>query len=110
MSITGSNTDEWPLIRANGCSATRREIDPKLSPDGSRLAWQAPVDGVMNIWVAPTDEISHAQPVTRMGGRARRAGTAGAQTGGSSCFSRTRTATKITVSTPSIPPTAKFAI
>jgi Tol biopolymer transport system component len=69
VSITGSNTDEWPLIPRKRLLGNPSRIDPKLSPDGSRLAWQAPVDGVMNIWVAPTDEISQAQPVTRLGGR-----------------------------------------
>ena len=69
MSITGPNTDEWPLIPRKRLLGNPSRIDPKLSPDGRRLAWQAPVDGVMNIWVAPTDEISQAQPVTRLGGR-----------------------------------------
>ena len=26
---------------------------PQLSPDGTRLAWIAPQDGVLNVWVAP---------------------------------------------------------
>ena len=26
---------------------------PRLSPDGTRLAWIAPHDGVLNVWVAP---------------------------------------------------------
>ena len=26
---------------------------PRLSPDGTRLAWIAPNDGVLNVWVAP---------------------------------------------------------
>ena len=28
-------------------------ISPHISPDGSRLAWIAPRDGVLNVWVAP---------------------------------------------------------
>jgi dipeptidyl aminopeptidase/acylaminoacyl peptidase len=28
-------------------------ISPRLSPDGARLAWIAPLDGVLNVWVAP---------------------------------------------------------
>ncbi|MBV9096333.1 MAG: S9 family peptidase [Streptosporangiaceae bacterium] len=28
-------------------------ISPRISPDGSRLAWIAPRDGVLNVWVAP---------------------------------------------------------
>ncbi|HEY2430369.1 MAG TPA: hypothetical protein VGI06_15620, partial [Acidimicrobiales bacterium] len=27
-------------------------VSPRVSPDGSRLAWLAPVDGVLNVWVA----------------------------------------------------------
>ena len=26
---------------------------PRISPDGTRLAWIAPLDGVLNVWVAP---------------------------------------------------------
>ncbi len=44
-------------------------LDPKLSPDGRLLAWLAPVDGVMNVWAAPTESIREAQPLTRMAGR-----------------------------------------
>jgi dipeptidyl aminopeptidase/acylaminoacyl peptidase len=28
-------------------------ISPRLSPDGARLGWIAPRDGVLNVWVAP---------------------------------------------------------
>jgi dipeptidyl aminopeptidase/acylaminoacyl peptidase len=28
-------------------------ISPRLSPDGTRLAWIAPRDGVLNVWMAP---------------------------------------------------------
>jgi dipeptidyl aminopeptidase/acylaminoacyl peptidase len=28
-------------------------ISPRLSPDGTRLAWIAPRDGVLNVWIAP---------------------------------------------------------
>jgi len=27
----------------------------KLSPDGRSISWLAPVDGVLNVWVAPAD-------------------------------------------------------
>lgn len=36
----------------------------QLSPDGKRIAYLAPRDGVMNVWVAPLDDIEKAQPVT----------------------------------------------
>ncbi len=28
-------------------------VSPHISPDGSQLAWIAPRDGVLNVWVAP---------------------------------------------------------
>src|SRR5258708_20508724 len=28
-------------------------VSPHISPDGTRLAWIAPHDGVLNVWVAP---------------------------------------------------------
>jgi dipeptidyl aminopeptidase/acylaminoacyl peptidase len=28
-------------------------VSPQLSPDGTRLAWIAPKDGVLNVWLAP---------------------------------------------------------
>ncbi|HUJ08368.1 MAG TPA: S9 family peptidase [Streptosporangiaceae bacterium] len=28
-------------------------VNPQLSPDGTRLAWLAPSDGVLNVWLAP---------------------------------------------------------
>jgi dipeptidyl aminopeptidase/acylaminoacyl peptidase len=35
-----------------------------ISPDGTRIGFLAPVDGVMNVWVGPLDDPSAAQPVT----------------------------------------------
>ena len=36
----------------------------RISPDGMRIAFRAPLDGVLNLWVAPIDRISDAHPVT----------------------------------------------
>ena len=36
-----------------------------LSPDGERLMFRAPVDGVLNVWVGPADDPDAAKPVTR---------------------------------------------
>ncbi len=38
--------------------------DPRISPDGSKLAFLAPDEGVVNVWVADIDG-SNAQPVTK---------------------------------------------
>jgi dipeptidyl aminopeptidase/acylaminoacyl peptidase len=37
----------------------------RLSPDASMIAWTSPHNGVMNIWVAPVDQIDQARVVTK---------------------------------------------
>jgi dipeptidyl aminopeptidase/acylaminoacyl peptidase len=37
----------------------------RLSPDGKHVSFLAPVDGVLNVWVGPADDISKARPITR---------------------------------------------
>ncbi len=44
-------------------------VNPELSPDGKRLGWIAPHDGVLNVWVAPVDDLSAAVAVTTDGDR-----------------------------------------
>src|SRR5215475_11805118 len=43
-------------------------ISPHISPDGRQLAWIAPRDGVLNVWVAPVGpagvDWDGAKPVT----------------------------------------------
>ena len=42
----------------------------RISPNGTKLAWLAPVDGIPNLWVAPADDLGQARPVTRATDRA----------------------------------------
>jgi acetyl esterase/lipase len=37
-----------------------------ISPDGKRLAFLAPVDGVQNVWLAPLHDLDAAKPLTRV--------------------------------------------
>ena len=37
----------------------------RISPDGKRLSYLAPVDGVLNVWVGPIDDPDAAKPVTK---------------------------------------------
>src|SRR5713101_3848331 len=39
-------------------------ISPRISPDGTRLAWIAPDRGVLNVWVAPMGRMDEAAVVT----------------------------------------------
>jgi dipeptidyl aminopeptidase/acylaminoacyl peptidase len=40
------------------------KASPELSPDGKYLSFLAPVNGVLNVWVAPTDKPDEAKAVT----------------------------------------------
>lgn len=37
----------------------------RLSPDGQQMSFRAPLNGVMNLWVAPAGQIDAARPITR---------------------------------------------
>src|SRR5688572_16430039 len=37
---------------------------PRISHDGKRIGWIAPKDGVLNVYVAPVDDLSKAKAVT----------------------------------------------
>lgn len=41
----------------------------KISPDGRWISWLAPVDGVLNVWIAPATDMKAGEPVTRTTGR-----------------------------------------
>lgn len=55
---------ETPLIPREVLFAPPAIAQVRISPDGERLAWLAPVDGVLQIWLAPADRPDEAQPVT----------------------------------------------
>jgi dipeptidyl aminopeptidase/acylaminoacyl peptidase len=40
------------------------KVNAAISHDGKHLSWMAPSDGVLNVWVAPTDHPDQAKPVT----------------------------------------------
>ncbi len=40
-----------------------------FSPDGRQIAYLAPVNGILNVWVGPAEQVSAARPVTQDTGR-----------------------------------------
>lgn len=52
-----------PLIPREVLFGNPVRAQPRLSPDGERLAYIAPLDGVLNVWVGPVG--GEAEPVTR---------------------------------------------
>ncbi len=53
-----------PLIPREVLFGNPERAGVTISPDGTRLAWRAPVDGVMNVWVAPVGDLAAAKAVT----------------------------------------------
>ena len=41
----------------------------RISPDGRRIAFLAPLDGVLNVWVGPIDAPAETRPLTRVADR-----------------------------------------
>ncbi len=56
--------DEVPLIPREKFFGNPEKARARLSHDGKRLAFVAPVEGVLNVWVSPNDDPEQAKPVT----------------------------------------------
>jgi dipeptidyl aminopeptidase/acylaminoacyl peptidase len=57
--------ESTPLIPRKVLFGNPDRSGVRLSPDGSAISWLAPLNGVMNIWVAPRGDPAAARPVTR---------------------------------------------
>ncbi|MCL1635895.1 S9 family peptidase [Luteimonas sp. SX5] len=55
---------EAELISREALFGNPERAAVQISPDGKYLSWVAPVDGVMNIWVAPADDPGKAKSIT----------------------------------------------
>ena len=53
-----------PLIPRQVLFGNPDRAAPRISPDGRRLAFLAPVDGVLNVWVCPIEKPAAARSVT----------------------------------------------
>jgi dipeptidyl aminopeptidase/acylaminoacyl peptidase len=59
-----------PLIPRDALFGNPSRAQGRISPDGKYLSWLAPVDGVLNIWVAPASDPSKARAITKEAKRA----------------------------------------
>ncbi len=55
---------EVPLIERAKLFGNPTRAAARISPDGQWLAWIAPRDGVMNVWVAPLADLAQARALT----------------------------------------------
>lgn len=55
-----------PLVPREVLFGNPERVGPRLSPDGTRVAWLAPEEGVLNVWVGPVATVPEgARAVTR---------------------------------------------
>jgi dipeptidyl aminopeptidase/acylaminoacyl peptidase len=66
MPLTASfAADPPPLIPRKAFFGNPEKARARLSHDGKRLAYLAPVEGVLNVWVGPADKPDQAKAVTK---------------------------------------------
>ena len=53
-----------PLVPRDLLFGNPDRFMPRVSPDGRNLAWIAPHEGVLNVWVAPIGALAAARPIT----------------------------------------------
>ncbi len=53
-----------PLIPRELLFGNPEKASAQISPDGTKIAYLAPVEGVLNVWVGPIDAPQKAKPVT----------------------------------------------
>jgi dipeptidyl aminopeptidase/acylaminoacyl peptidase len=58
-----------PLIPRKVFFGNPDKASVQISPDGAHIAYLAPWDGVLNVWVAPRQNLSAARPITDDTGR-----------------------------------------
>jgi dipeptidyl aminopeptidase/acylaminoacyl peptidase len=66
--MTETATSAVPLIPRKVLFGNPQRTQPRISPDGQRLAYIAPLDGVLNVWVGPVGSDAGGgafEPVTR---------------------------------------------
>lgn len=56
---------QTPLIPRQILFGNPDKTQAQISPDGRQLSYLAPLDGVLNVWVGPSDAPEQARPVTK---------------------------------------------
>ncbi len=59
-----TSPDSSDLIPRTKIFGNPSRVMCRISPDGGQLSWIAPKDNVLNLWVAPVDDLSAARCVT----------------------------------------------
>lgn len=60
-----STLEDFELVSREVFFGNPSRIQGRVSPDGKKMSFMAPLDGVMNLWVAPLGDFASARPVTQ---------------------------------------------
>jgi dipeptidyl aminopeptidase/acylaminoacyl peptidase len=63
--VMKQSSKDVPIISRQVLFGNPDKASVGISPDAKNISYLAPLDGVMNVWVAPADDPSAAVPVTR---------------------------------------------
>ena len=64
LALPAQAADQESLIPRKDIFGNPTRTLPAISPDGKNIAYIAPRDGVLNVFVAPRDNIGAAKPIT----------------------------------------------
>jgi dipeptidyl aminopeptidase/acylaminoacyl peptidase len=64
QSTTAAGPSDVPLVPRKAFFGNPEKARARLSPDGKRLSFVAPQEGVLNVWLSPDDDPAKAKPVT----------------------------------------------
>jgi len=62
---TVASAADVPLVPRNALFGNPERTQARLSPDGRYVSYLAPLDGLLNIWVAPAGDIAAAKSITQ---------------------------------------------
>jgi dipeptidyl aminopeptidase/acylaminoacyl peptidase len=57
--------EDFELVPRNVFFGNPSRIQGRVSPDGTKMSFLAPVDGVLNLWVGPLGDFDAAKPITQ---------------------------------------------
>lgn len=60
-----SSIEEVDLIPRESLFGNPERMNVQISPDGRYLSWVAPLNGTLNVWVAPADALDKAKAITQ---------------------------------------------
>ena len=64
-SMTASNpAASAPMIPRESLFGNPTKAAGQISPDGKWISWLAPSNGVLNVWMAPADDLDNAKAMT----------------------------------------------